>query len=140
MAANPSEADLQMVTFLLDGEEYAINVMAVREIINMRDITKAVNCARHVEGGIDLRGSIVPIISLRKRLGLAACDDDLSSIAVLDFAGELTGFIIDQVSDVIRVNPGEILPPLVGASQPWIAGILNLEQKMVIVMNLEHLS
>jgi purine-binding chemotaxis protein CheW len=139
LAANSSEADLQLVTFLLDGEEYAIDVMAVREIISMTDITKTVNCARHVEGVIDLRGSIVPIISLRKRLGLAECDDVFSSIAVLDFAGELTGFIIDQVSDVIRVNSGEILPPLVGASHPWIAGILNLD-RLVIVMNLEHLS
>jgi len=138
--ANPSAADLQLVTFLLDGEEYGINVMAVREIINLREITKVVNCAPHVEGVIDLRGSIVPIVSLRKRLGLAECTGDFSSIAVLDFAGELTGFIIDQVSDVIRVGAGEILPPLVGASQPWIAGILNLERKMVIVMNLEHLA
>ena len=139
MAVNSPKNDLQLVTFLLDGEEYAIDVMAVREIINMTEITRMVNCPRYVEGVINLRGSIVPIISLRKRLGLPGLGE-FASIAVLDFDGALTGFIIEQVSDVIRVSTNDLLPPLVGASQPWIAGILNLEQRMVIVMNLEQLS
>ena len=139
MAAS-SETQMQLFTFVLDGEEYALNVMAVREIINMTDITKTVNCQRQVEGVINLRGSIVPIISLRKRLGLPELPDNyFSCIAVLDCGGELTGFVIDQVSDVIRVDARDVLPPLVGNTEPWIAGILNLDQKLVLVMNPEHL-
>jgi purine-binding chemotaxis protein CheW len=143
LASNPSQADIQMVTFLLDREEYAVNVMSVREIINMTDITKMANSPSHVEGVINLRGRIVPIISLRKRFAmpeLAENDSFFTCIAVMDFAGELTGFIIDEVSDVIRVAGRDILPPLDAAAQPWIEGIVNLDQRMIIVTNLEHLA
>ena len=143
MALNLSHTDRQMVTFFLGPEEYAVNVMAVREIINMTDITKMAKSPSHVEGVINLRGGIVPVISLRKRFGLpgiAENDDFLSCITVMDFAGALTGFIIDEVSDVIRVAQSEILPPLDPVGQPWIEGMLNLEQRLVVVLNLENLA
>ncbi|OGU04742.1 MAG: chemotaxis protein CheW [Geobacteraceae bacterium GWC2_58_44] len=130
-----------MVTFYLDREEYGVDVMAVREIINMTEITKMANAPSHVEGIINLRGQIVPIVSLRKRFGLPEADGGfLNCIAVMDFGGELSGFIIDEVSDVIRVSRSEILPPLDVAGQPWIEGILSLDQRLVILMNLEHLA
>ncbi|HBG05955.1 MAG TPA: chemotaxis protein CheW [Geobacter sp.] len=141
MASDSSHADIQMVTFYLDREEYGVDVMAVREIINMTEITKMANAPSHVEGIINLRGQIVPIVSLRKRFGLPEADGGfLNCIAVMDFGGELSGFIIDEVSDVIRVSRSEILPPLDVAGQPWIEGILSLDQRLVILMNLEHLA
>ena len=138
-----SNSDIQMVTFLLEQEEYAVDVMAVREIINMRDVTKVANSPCHVEGVIDLRGTIVPVISLRKRFGLPQTNDSdglLNCIAVMDFAGTLTGFVIDEVSDVIRISQSEILPPLDTGNQPWIEGILNLDRRLIIVMNLKLLA
>jgi len=141
LASDSSHADIQMVTFYLDREEYGVDVMAVREIINMTEITKMANAPSHVEGIINLRGQIVPIVSLRKRFGLPEADGGfLNCIAVMDFGGELSGFIIDEVSDVIRVSRSEILPPLDVAGQPWIEGILSLDQRLVILMNLEHLA
>ena len=141
MASDSSHADIQMVTFYLDREEYGVDVMAVREIINMTEITKMANAPSHVEGIINLRGQIVPIVSLRKRFGLPEADGGfLNCIAVMDFGGELSGFIIDEVSDVIRVSRSEILPPLDVAGQPWIEGMLSLDQRLVILMNLEHLA
>lgn len=139
MAVNTAQGDLQMVTFLLDKEEYGVDVMAVREIINMTEITKMANAPPHVEGIINLRGQIVPIVSLRKRFGLP---DDYetteSCIAVMEYAGSLSGFTIDRVSDVIRVHRDDIMPPL-DAAQPWIEGLLSVEQRLIVVMNLQHL-
>ena len=67
-------------------------------------------------------------------------DDSLSCIAVMDLKGELTGFVIDEISDVLRINRCIIQPPLDMVAQPWIEGVLNLEQKLVVFLNLEHLA
>ncbi|RII26455.1 MAG: chemotaxis protein CheW [Geobacter sp.] len=137
---NPNE-QIQLVTFFLNGEEYGIDVMRVREISSMTEITKTANSPHYVNGVINLRGSIVPIISLRRRLGLPdPADDSMSCIAVMDFKGELTGFVIDEISDVIRIKRSEIQPPLDMVAQPWIDGVLNIEQKLVVFLNLEHLA
>ncbi len=132
---------IQLFTFLLNGEEYGIDVMRVREITSMTEITKTANSPHYVKGVINLRGSIVPILSLRNRFGFSDSDDDsMSCIAVMDFNGELTGFIIDEISDVIRINTGDIQPPPIDtASQPWIEGILDINQKLVVYLNLGHL-
>lgn len=139
-AINPHE-QIQLVTFLLNGEEYGIDVMRVREISSMTDITKTANSPHYVQGVINLRGKIVPIISLRRRLGLPdPLDDGMSCIAVMDFKGELTGFVIDEISDVIRIKRSDIQPPLDITAQPWIEGIFNMGQKLVVFLNLEHLA
>ena len=141
MTSTSPQHEIQMVTFMLGREEYAVNVMDVREILDMTDITKVANSPSHVEGVIDLRGDIVPIVSLRKRFGLPESDGDtFNCIAVMDFSGRLTGFLIDEVSDVIRVARSEILPPVEAASQPWIEGIISMEKRLVVVMNLQHLA
>jgi purine-binding chemotaxis protein CheW len=115
--------------------------MRVREITSMAEITKTANSPHYVKGVINLRGSIIPIISLRNRFGFPDIDDvSMCCIAVMDLKNELTGFIIDEISDVVRVNRNDIQPPPIDtASQPWIEGILDINQKLVIYLNLEHL-
>lgn len=138
MVASSNE-DIQLVTFFLNGEEYGIDVMRVREISSMTDITKTANSPPFVKGVINLRGSIVPIISLRSCFSLPeAVDDSTSCIAVMDFKGELTGFVIDEISDVVRIKRNDIQPPLNIVSQPWVDGILDINQKLVVFLNLEH--
>ena len=140
MITSTANADIQLFTFLLNGEEYGIDVMRVREISSMTDITKTANSPDYIKGVINLRGSIVPIISLRNRFGFPDLDDSMSCIAVMDFKGELTGFVIDEISDVVRIKSGDIQPPpLDTVSQPWIEGILDINQKLVVFLNLEHL-
>ena len=142
MVSFASNADIQLFTFVLNGEEYGIDVMRIREITSMTDITKTANSPPYIKGVINLRGSIVPIISLRSRFGLPEIvDDSISCIAVMDFKGELTGFVIDEISDVVRVKCIDIqAPPLDTASQPWIEGIMDINQKLVVFLNLEHLT
>lgn len=133
-----AQPDIQLVTFFLDGEEYGIDVMQVREIIGMVDITKTANAPYHVEGIINLRGSIVPVISLRKRLGMPDLEDATTSlIAVMDFSGTLTGFVIDEISDVARINYSDIVPAPDSSGQPWISGIHHKGERLVVVVNLQ---
>jgi len=141
LATSPVNADIQLVTFFLNGEEYGIDVMRVREISSMTEITKTANSPHYVKGIINLRGSIVPIISLRSRFGFPdVVDESMNCIAVMDFKGELTGFVIDEISDVVRIRSSDIQPPpLDTASQPWIEGIFDIDQKLVVFLNLEHL-
>lgn len=140
MSTIAATSEIQMVTFFLNNEEYGIDVMRVREISSMTDITKTANSPPYIKGVINLRGSIVPIISLRNRFGmLENADDSNSCIAVMDFKGELTGFVIDEISDVIRIKQSDMQAPFDAANQPWIEGIINQENKLIIYLNLEHL-
>jgi purine-binding chemotaxis protein CheW len=130
-----------MVTFVLNGEEYGVDVMKVREIICMTDITKTGNAPPQVEGMINLRGNIIPVISLRKCFGIPDSFDAMEScIAIMDFAGELTGFIVDGVADVMRVKRSAITPPAELVAQPWMTGTIKINNRIVIVMNLEQLA
>lgn len=141
MAAAAADANIQLVTFFLNGEEYGIDVMRVREITSMTDITKSANSPDYVKGIINLRGSIVPILSLRSRFGFPdIADESMNCIAVMDFKGELTGFVIDEISDVVRVRRSDIQPPLNAVSQPWIEGILDINQRLVVLLNLQYLT
>lgn len=142
MTTPPVNVDIQLVTFILNGEEYGIDVMRVREISSMTVITKTVNSPHYVKGVINLRGSIVPIISLRSRLGFPdIIDESKSCIAVMDFKGELTGFVIDEISDVVRIKSCDIQPPpMETGSQPWIQGVIDIKQKLVVFLNLQYLA
>ena len=140
MAKLASNADIRLVTFLLKGERYAVDVKWVREIINIVEISKMINAPQYVKGMINLRGASVPVVSLRSRFGYRDdIDDETSCIAVMEFNGELTGFIFDEFSDVIRVPRSEIKPLLNAFSQPWIEGMLNIGQKLGVCLNLQHL-
>lgn len=134
-------SEIQLVTFFLNGEEYGVDVMRVREITGMTEITKTANSPDYILGIINLRGKIVPIISLRNKFGF--CDvADISDccIAVMDLKNTLTGFIIDEISDVIRIKTSEIQPPVNAlAQQPWIAGIIQLGERLIVYLNLEYL-
>jgi purine-binding chemotaxis protein CheW len=89
---------------------------------------------------INLRGNIIPIISLRKRLGLPEAAPDINTcVAVMIFSGEMIGFIIDEISEVIHIKRSEIQPAAEIVGQPWIEGTIQIEEKLVVALNLEQL-
>ncbi|OGT99953.1 MAG: chemotaxis protein CheW [Geobacteraceae bacterium GWC2_48_7] len=140
-----SNGDLiQLVSFNLDQEEYGVDVLKVREIIRMPVVTRVPNTPHYVEGVINLRGKVIPIISMRKRFGLMEVDSDKQTrIMVMDVEGELMGFIVDAVSEVIRISGSEIQPsPAVVASgldQECIAGVINQAERLLVLLDLEKM-
>jgi purine-binding chemotaxis protein CheW len=135
---------IQLVSFNLDSEEYGVEVLRVREIIRMIPITHMPNTPHYVEGIINLRGKVIPIISMRKKFGLIESENSSHTrIMVMDIRGELTGFIVDGVSEVIRISAGEIQPsPTVvsgAVDQECIAGVINRAERLLIVLDLDKL-
>jgi purine-binding chemotaxis protein CheW len=135
---------IQLVSFNLDKEEYGVEVLKVREIIRMPVVTRVPNTPHYVEGVINLRGKVIPIISMRKKFGLMEAESDKQTrIIVMEVDGELKGFIVDAVSEVIRISSSEIQPsPAVVASgidQECIAGVINQAERLLVLLDLEKM-
>jgi len=138
---------IQLVSFNLGGEEYGIEVLKVREIIRLPSLTKTPNTAHFIEGIINLRGRVIPIISLRKRFNLP--DEEQNSqtrIIIMDVAENLVGFIVDSVAEVIRLRGSEIQPPptlilsgQTGVDQEYITGVYNHGERLLIIMDLDRI-
>ncbi|MBF0327668.1 MAG: chemotaxis protein CheW [Nitrospirae bacterium] len=134
---------LQLVTFNLDDEEYAIDILKVQEINRMTAITKIPNAPYHVEGVVNLRGRVIPVVNLRKKLAMAEREhNEQSRIMIMDIQGSIMGLIVDAVSEVLRIpaNIVEPPPPLsMGISTEYIKGIAKLEDRLIILVDLGKL-
>lgn len=139
-----SKAELiQLVSFNLEREEYGVYVLKVREIIRMSNVTRVPNTPYYVEGVINLRGKVIPIISLRKKFSLPDAENDKHTrIIVMDVDGELMGFIVDSVSEVIRISSSEIQPPPAvangGVDQEYLSGVINRTDRLLVLLDLER--
>jgi len=135
---------IQLVSFSLDNEEYGVDVLKVREIIRMPSITRVPNTPHYVEGVINLRGKVIPIINMRRRFGLMELEyNKQTRIMVMDVEGELMGFIVDSVSEVIRISSSEIQPsPAIvtsGIDQECIAGVINQAERLLVLLDLQKM-
>lgn len=134
---------LQLVTFSLDQEVYAVDILNVQEINRINEITKVPNAANYVEGVINLRGKVIPVINLRKKFGLLDKDiDESSRIIIMEIRGVTYGLMVDSVSEVLRI-PSDIVepPPPMAASMSgaFIKGIAKLENRLIILVNSDKL-
>lgn len=134
----------QLVSFHLDNEEYGVEVLKVREIIRMINITHMPNSPPYVDGIINLRGKVIPIISMRRKFGLVdAGNNNQTRVIIMDVGGELLGFTVDSVSEVIRISASDIQPsPSVasdGDGQEYIAGVINHSDRLLVLLNLDKM-
>lgn len=132
----------QLVVFDLAQEAYGVDIMAVQSIIRMQTITRVPRTMHFVEGVINLRGTVIPVVDLRKRFGLTVTEETKDSrIVVVDIGGQEVGMIVDQVTEVLRVSSDAIEPPssvIAGADSTYLLGIAKLEDKLVILLDLEQ--
>jgi len=140
--ATHSDELLQLVSFVIENEEFGIDILNVQEIIRPVAITRVPNAPIFVEGVINLRGRIIPVIDLRKRFGLAPREQDKDTrIVVVELEGKLMGFIMDAVREVIRVDRKVIEPPpdlAIGIDTHYISGVAKLEDRLLILLELEQ--
>ena len=136
---------IQLVSFVLENEEYGVEVLKVREIIRMPTITKMPNTAQSIVGIINLRGKVIPIVSMREHFGLTEPGHDSHTrIIIMDVASGMTGFIVDGVSEVIRIRGSEIQPsPSMLASgissREFITGVYNHVDRLLIIMDVDRM-
>ncbi|MFW6324057.1 MAG: chemotaxis protein CheW [Desulfovibrionales bacterium] len=133
----------QLVTFSIQDEEFGVEILKVQEIIRMMEITRVPRAPEFVEGVINLRGKVIPIIDLRKRFGLEPKDRDKNTrIIVIEISSMIVGFIVDSVSEVLRIPTSTIEPPppvVAGLDSEYISGVGKLEDRLLILLDLNRL-
>jgi purine-binding chemotaxis protein CheW len=134
---------LQLVTFSLGNEEYAMDILKVQEINRMVEITPVPNSPVFLEGVINLRGKVIPVVTLRKKFGLSIkANDEQSRIMILDIQGITTGLVVDSVSEVLRISADTVEPPppmATNISAEFIKGIAKLEKRLIILLDIDKL-
>ncbi len=138
-----SDNIIQLVTFNLGDEEFGIDILIVKEIIRLVDITRVPNAPSYVEGVINLRGKVVPIIDLRKRFSMTAIGRTSNTrIIVVDLDSKVIGFIVDKVNEVLRIDKTtlEDPPPMSsGIGSEFLTSIANLKNRLISFLDLEKL-
>lgn len=141
-SANRGNQLLQLVSFRVGSEEFGVDILRVQEINRMVEITRVPNSPEFVEGVINLRGKIIPIIALRKRFGLKdKSPDKYTRIIVADVDNKIVGFVVDAVLEVLRIPTDTIEPPppiVAGVDASYIRGVAKLEDRLLILLNLEE--
>lgn len=142
MNLNAVQEILQFVTFRLGKEEYAVDILKVQEINRIVDITPVPNSPQYIEGVINLRGKVIPVINLRKRFGLDSKGlDNHARIIVID-VGIVIGIIVDSVSEVLRISSDTIDPPPLmagGVGSEYIRGVGKLNDRLLILIDIDRL-
>lgn len=136
-------AEEQLVTFSLGSEEFGVDIMRVQEIIRFPPITRVPKAPTYVEGVINLRGNVIPIISLRKRFGMERAEEtDLSRIIVLQVQTKVFGIHVDAVTEVLRLDSEAIEPPppiTLGIDSQFIRGVGKIGERLLILLELDQI-
>jgi purine-binding chemotaxis protein CheW len=134
---------LQLVSFNIGTEEFGVDILKVQEINRMVEITKVPRSPEFVEGIINLRGKVIPIIDLRKRFSMEAAEHDKNTrIVVVDIDGQVMGMIVDAVSEVLRIPTNTIEPPpdvVAGIDSEYIRGVAKLQDRLLIFLDLARI-
>jgi len=139
---NMSDELLQLVSFNIGDEEFGVDILKVQEINRMVDVTRVPNTPEYVDGVINLRGKVIPIIDLRRRFGMERKEKDKNSrIIVVELKGKVIGFVVDAVSEVLRIKKSVSEPPppiIAGIESDYITAIAKLENRLLILLYLER--
>jgi purine-binding chemotaxis protein CheW len=134
---------IQLVTFSIGEEEFGVDILKVQEIIRTMEITKVPRAQDFVEGVINLRGKVIPIIDLRRRFGLdSKAHDKHTRIIVIEINNMIVGFVVDSVSEVLRIPASTVEPPppvVAGLESDYISGVGKLHDRLLILLDLDKL-
>jgi purine-binding chemotaxis protein CheW len=143
MAKETVVAEKQMVLFELGNETYGLDIATVHEIIRMQPITKVPKAPVYVEGVINLRGKVIPVIDIGKKFGFEKAERAKNNRIVVVYLQDTTlGIIVDAVTEVVRIPNASIEPVsdiVTTGNSDYLQGIAKLANKMVILLALEKL-
>lgn len=127
---------LQLVVFSLENELYGIDTAQVKEIARMEEITPIPRCPQFIEGVLNLRGQILPVVCLRKRLGLAPrTDAKATRIVIIDTEGLKVGLIVDGVTEVSDVAQALVTSAPDIAASPFVRGVCHHGEALVSLLD-----
>lgn len=137
------EKDLQLVGFRIGNETYGVRIASVREIVRVPEITAVPNAPEMIEGVINLRGRIIPVMDLRKRFSnLSDSSDKKNRILVVELDNKLLGLIVSSASEVLKIPPSEIEAPgtlFTEGDSSYVTGVGKLKGRLIILVDIAKL-
>ncbi len=136
---------IQLVGFMNGKEMFGVDILMVQEIIRGAPITAVPNTPAFVEGVTNLRGNIIPVIDLRKRLNLPTDQQGSGKnwVLILDIAGRVTGFIVDAVTEVLKIERDAIEPPpeivVAGLESQYVQGVCDIGERLLILLDFNRI-
>lgn len=142
-AEEQRQQELQLVVFCLQGEEFAVDIQEVREVLKITQITPLPQTLDFIEGVINLRGEVIPVVDLRKRFRITGTQETKKTrIIIVEVQGSLVGLIVDSVTEVLHLTSSAVEPPpkqLVGTRAEFIQGVGKLGDRLLIILDLDKI-
>ncbi len=140
-SASAAEELLQLVSFSIGKEVFGVDILRVQEINRMVEVTRVPNSPEYIDGVINLRGKVIPIVNLRHRFGMERKESDKHTrIVVVELSGNVVGFLVDAVQEVLRIPRNVTEPPPAfsgGLSADFITAVGKLEDRLLILLDLD---
>jgi len=137
------EKDIQVVGFRIGNETYGVRIGSVREIVRVPEITAVPSAPDIIEGVINLRGKIIPVMDLRKRFGqVYTVADKKNRILVVEIDNKLVGLIVNAASEVLKIPPADIEPPgsvFAEGESGYVTGVGKLKGRLIILLDITKL-
>jgi purine-binding chemotaxis protein CheW len=137
------EKELQVVGFRIGSETYGVRIGAVREIVRVPEITTVPSAPDLIEGVINLRGKIIPVMDLRKRFGQTEIQHDKRNrILVVELDNKLLGLIVNSASEVLKIPPADIEAPgsvFADGESGYVVGVGKLKGRLIILLDITKL-
>ncbi|HEY6839175.1 MAG TPA: chemotaxis protein CheW [Geobacteraceae bacterium] len=135
--------DIQIACFRLGDDVYAVDIMRIKEIIRPQKLTNLPKAPSFVDGVINLRGSVVPVIDLRKRFDLPPrATDQATRLLIVKMSGQSLGLVVDDVTEVITIPLKDIKPPpqvVKGVGGEYLVGVCLARESLIMLLNLDKL-
>jgi len=139
-AQSVQSGEAQLVVFKLGGEDYGVEISQVREIIRKREITPIPRQPQYVEGVLNVRGTIIPVVNLKKRFGLTGDSSTQPHTIIVESGEGLVGLLVESVKEVIRVPGDHIHPPptvTTGVDSEYLRGICRIGERLLIYLDVK---
>lgn len=140
--ATMRDAAREILVFVLGQEEYGVDILKVQEIRGYEKVTPIPSAPAYLKGVMNLRGTIVPVLDMRMKFGMAEPRyDSFTVVIILRIAGRVIGIVVDGVSDVVPLGPGDVKPaPQLGAlvDSAFLAGLATRDGRMILLMDIER--
>lgn len=142
-ASTATDISKEYLTFTLGDENYAIDILMVKEIRGYESVTKIANAPAFIKGVINLRGDIVPIVDLRIKFSVGTASyDEFTIVIVLHIHNRIVGIVVDGVSDVVSLNRDQLRPPPdfgVAFDSRYLLGLATINEQMIILVDINEL-
>lgn len=138
-----AQEEIQLAVFKVAGEKYALDIMRIKEIQRFQTVTRIPKAPAFIEGVINLRGAVIPIVDMRKRLDLEVTEPTKKTrIVIANVTGKIVGILVDEVNEVIRVSRSDIgaAPALArGIGSEYIVGVVKRKDELLLLLDFDKI-